>query len=290
MSSSRSAARARSSEVLERTDDGRLDILARGTRPFRLIERQDDLHYPAGVDRAPQPTRRSSPTPTLRRPPASCTPSWSSRPPTSSSRSDDLAAIDAYPMAGTVEFGPDAKQELLELRSETARLRLLARCSAPRSSGWSSSIAPRPERAQTARCASAEPHARSTAPRPPRRGSPAPLIAPVPAEHRLDAAEEQVERRRKRTISRSAPPSALASSGRSPARRRAMPSSKCTRGASHRLRARPGRGRRRRRSSAAAPSGCGWSRRCRAPARPRPSRSTTEGAIMLGIRRPAGWR
>ena len=28
-------------------------------------------------------------------------------------------------MAGTVEFGPDGKQELLELRSENARMRLL---------------------------------------------------------------------------------------------------------------------------------------------------------------------
>ena len=36
-------------EVLERMEDGRLNILARGTRPFRLVERQDDLPYPAGV-------------------------------------------------------------------------------------------------------------------------------------------------------------------------------------------------------------------------------------------------
>src|SRR6185437_13054280 len=35
--------------VLDRMDDGRLNILARGTRPFRLIERQDELPYPAGV-------------------------------------------------------------------------------------------------------------------------------------------------------------------------------------------------------------------------------------------------
>ena len=39
---------------------------------------------------------------------------------------DDLEAMDAYRMAATVEFGPDAKQELIELRSENARLRLLA--------------------------------------------------------------------------------------------------------------------------------------------------------------------
>src|ERR1039457_6409129 len=36
-------------KVLERMDDGRLNILALGKRPFRLVERQDDLPYPAGV-------------------------------------------------------------------------------------------------------------------------------------------------------------------------------------------------------------------------------------------------
>jgi hypothetical protein len=38
----------------------------------------------------------------------------------------ELHAMDAYRMAATVEFAVDAKQELLELRSENARLRLLA--------------------------------------------------------------------------------------------------------------------------------------------------------------------
>jgi hypothetical protein len=35
--------------------------------------------------------------------------------------------MDAYGMAATVDFGPDAKQGLLDLRSENARLRLVAR-------------------------------------------------------------------------------------------------------------------------------------------------------------------
>ena len=39
---------------------------------------------------------------------------------------DELEELDAYGMAATVEFEVDAKQELLELRSENARLRLLA--------------------------------------------------------------------------------------------------------------------------------------------------------------------
>ena len=32
----------------------------------------------------------------------------------------------AYDMAATVDFGPDAKQELLDLRSENSRMRLVA--------------------------------------------------------------------------------------------------------------------------------------------------------------------
>src|SRR5919112_1339320 len=36
-------------EVLERMPDGRLNLVARGTRPFRIEARQDELPYPAGV-------------------------------------------------------------------------------------------------------------------------------------------------------------------------------------------------------------------------------------------------
>jgi Lon protease-like protein len=111
-------------EVLERTDDGRLTILARGTRVFRLLERQDGLPYPAGIvefldereedldlavdeeahelyaELVEQATDRT------------LTP-------------EKLEAMSAYQMASTVDFGTEAKQELLELRSENARLHLL---------------------------------------------------------------------------------------------------------------------------------------------------------------------
>src|SRR5919205_408130 len=36
-------------EVLERMDDGRLNILTRGTRPFRIVDQRHDLPYPAGT-------------------------------------------------------------------------------------------------------------------------------------------------------------------------------------------------------------------------------------------------
>src|SRR5829696_5564381 len=36
-------------EVLEELEDGRINLVARGTRPFRIEARQDELPYPAGV-------------------------------------------------------------------------------------------------------------------------------------------------------------------------------------------------------------------------------------------------
>src|SRR3954447_21457037 len=39
---------ARVDRVLERFDDGRLNVLVEGTTPFRLLRRIDDLPYPAG--------------------------------------------------------------------------------------------------------------------------------------------------------------------------------------------------------------------------------------------------
>ena len=40
---------------------------------------------------------------------------------------EELAEMGAYAMAATVDFGLDAKQGLLDLRSENARLRLVTR-------------------------------------------------------------------------------------------------------------------------------------------------------------------
>ena len=112
-------------EVLERMDDGRLNILARGTRPFRLIERRDDLPYPAGVveflreaAEEPDPGAGDAARELYRELVMEAT--------DREVEAAELGAMDAYDMAATVEFDVDAKQELLELRSENARLRLLA--------------------------------------------------------------------------------------------------------------------------------------------------------------------
>jgi Lon protease-like protein len=111
--------------VLERMDDGRLNILARGTRPFRLVERQDDLPYPAGVVEFLSERDEQANTDAAR----AARELYGELVEQATDRrleESDLERLDAYAMAGTVELGLEAKQELLELRSENARLRLLA--------------------------------------------------------------------------------------------------------------------------------------------------------------------
>jgi Lon protease-like protein len=112
--------------VIERMDDGRLNIVARGTQPFRLLERQDDLPYPAGVveflddqhDDELDDVAGASARELYRELVEQATDRVLAE--------EELSMMDAYEMAATVEFGNDAKHELLELRSESARLRLLA--------------------------------------------------------------------------------------------------------------------------------------------------------------------
>jgi Lon protease-like protein len=112
--------------VLERMEDGRINILTRGTRPFRLIERQDDLAYPAGTveflgDRVEEPDDAA------RQAARDAYAALVLEATDNELDADLLKAMTAYDMAATVEFGLEAKQGLLELRSENARLRLLAR-------------------------------------------------------------------------------------------------------------------------------------------------------------------
>ena len=113
-------------EVLEETEDGRINLVARGTRPFRIEARQDELPYPAGAvefldDREEEPDPAAADA--AREAYAELVRQATDRDPSP----DELAALSAYQMAATVEFGLDAKQGLLDLRSESARLKLLAR-------------------------------------------------------------------------------------------------------------------------------------------------------------------
>ena len=112
--------------VLERMDDGRLNILCRGTRPFRLIERQDDFAYPAGlvewVDDKDEPDDEATAV--------RARTAYAELVEQATDRVLEPGEVDemtAYEMAATVDFGLEAKQGLLDLRSENARLRLVER-------------------------------------------------------------------------------------------------------------------------------------------------------------------
>jgi Lon protease-like protein len=114
---------ARITQVLERFEDGRLNILVQGTEPFRLTRRIEDLPYPAGevepladepeVDAEALERARSSYADLVEQ-------VTETRP-----EPETLAELDAYRMAATLEVAPAAKQELLELRSERDRLEQL---------------------------------------------------------------------------------------------------------------------------------------------------------------------
>ena len=110
--------------MVERMDDGRLNIIARGTRPFRLLERQHDLPYPAGVvEFLSEPEGDTEAGDAARALYQELVLDATDR----EIEPSELEQMSAYSMAATVEFDVDAKQELLELRSENARLRLLAK-------------------------------------------------------------------------------------------------------------------------------------------------------------------
>jgi Lon protease-like protein len=115
---------ARIEQLLERMEDGRMNILTRGTRPFRLLERIPDLPYPAGTielldDAAEAPTDDALAEAQERY--ADLVERVTDKRP----EPGDLAELDAYGMAGTIEFAPTPKQELLEERTEAQRIRLL---------------------------------------------------------------------------------------------------------------------------------------------------------------------
>jgi Lon protease-like protein len=113
-------------EVLEELDDGRINLIARGTRPFRIEARQEELPYPAGAvefldDREEEADAEAA---------ARAHAAYVDLVRQATDRAPDpaeIAEMTAYQMAATVEFGLDAKQGLLDLRSEAARLRLVTR-------------------------------------------------------------------------------------------------------------------------------------------------------------------
>ena len=114
---------ARITHVLERFDDGRMNIIVEGTDPFRLERRIGELAYPAGdielldddsdADEAALERTRTGYADLVEQ-------VTGTRP-----EPEALAELSAYGMAATLDIALSAKQALLELRSEPARLEQL---------------------------------------------------------------------------------------------------------------------------------------------------------------------
>jgi Lon protease-like protein len=116
---------ARITQLLERMDDGRMNILVQGSTPFLLRRRIEELAYPAGdvelLDEEEDAADEGEGGEARRRYAELVERATDSRP-----SEGDLEELDAYGMAATLDFALDAKQDLLELRSERRRLTRLA--------------------------------------------------------------------------------------------------------------------------------------------------------------------
>jgi Lon protease-like protein len=119
---------ARVAEVLERYEDGRLNVVVAGELPFKVLDRFEAPDFPAGdvelidpaadtpgTDEAAARSARETFAELLEQVSGEAT------------GADDLADQGAYELAGRIELPPETKQELLEMRSETERMRLLDR-------------------------------------------------------------------------------------------------------------------------------------------------------------------
>ena len=116
---------ARVTQVLDRFDDGRMNILVAGASRFRLLRRIEDLPYPAGdVELADAGDGTGDPALV-----AEARERYSQLVErVTDERPDDdaLEGLDAFGMAATIEFEADAKQKLLEIETEDERLAMVA--------------------------------------------------------------------------------------------------------------------------------------------------------------------
>ena len=116
---------ARVTNVVERFEDGRMNILVQGSTAFRLLERIEDLPWPAGdvellddFDPSSDPELAAE---ARRRYADLVERATGTRP-----SEEAVGELSAFGMAATVEHPNEAKQALLELRTEDERMKMVA--------------------------------------------------------------------------------------------------------------------------------------------------------------------
>jgi Lon protease-like protein len=118
---------ARVDEVLERFDDGRMNVVVSGEDPFRVLDRFEAPDYPAGevelisedeaaaIDEGAAGAARDAFAELAER-------ATGERP-----APEELEAASAYAIAARIELPVETKQRLLELRDEDQRMALLGK-------------------------------------------------------------------------------------------------------------------------------------------------------------------
>ena len=126
----RTGCMARVTEVLERFEDGRMNVVVAGEQPFRVLERFEAGDFPAGEvepieagDELGQEEEDPEAASVAREAFAELVEQVSGEPPDAG----ELATENSYGIAARVELPPETKQALLELRSEPDRMRVLGK-------------------------------------------------------------------------------------------------------------------------------------------------------------------
>ncbi|MBA2240008.1 MAG: LON peptidase substrate-binding domain-containing protein [Solirubrobacterales bacterium] len=119
---------ARVTQVLERFPDGRLDVVVTGEAPFVVLERHESSEYPAGEvkplrDDEEAGSDGEAAAESARGAFSALVERVSGEPPDPS----DFEDKSSYALAARVELPPETKQRLLELRSESERMQILAK-------------------------------------------------------------------------------------------------------------------------------------------------------------------
>jgi Lon protease-like protein len=117
---------ARVDDVLERFDDGRMNVVVSGEAPFKVLDRFESLEYPAGeVELIPDqeiPAVDEESASAAREAFAELAEKATGERPDD----DELSGASAYALASRIELPADTKQQLLEMRDEDDRMVLLA--------------------------------------------------------------------------------------------------------------------------------------------------------------------
>jgi ATP-dependent Lon protease len=112
--------------VLERFDDGRMNIVVTGEQPFRVLERFDGADYPAGEVAPITPEDESDEEdPEAADIARQAFVELVKRVAGEQPDELDIEAEDSYGIASRVELPVETKQALLEQRSEPERMRML---------------------------------------------------------------------------------------------------------------------------------------------------------------------